>query len=92
MIGLEQTRLPDLAADPSIISEVLLFSSEIKSLALTCCSYCHYLRFILRSKVENLWLCEKHLHPADPDCVPPRVETLQSELLNLGQEPHDHDH
>ena len=91
VFDLKQARLPDLAADPEMIWEVCFLPSELKPLPRTWFSYSHDMRLTIY-EVEHLWLLEKHLHPGDPNGVPPRVETLQSELLYQGQVPYNHKH
>ena len=87
-------RLPDLAGLPPIkLHEVFFFPSVLKSLALTRFTHCYDLRLPPNGKVEHLLPSfEAHLHSTDPDGVLPLVETLQSELFDSGQVPHDHGH
>ena len=55
-------------------------------------AHCHDLLCVV-DRVEHLGLLIKvHLHTADPSVVPPRVETLQVELLKPVQVLHYHGH
>ena len=90
---LKQTRLPDLAALPFIRIEVFFFPFVLKkAFSLICFTHCHDLRLPLSGKVEHLSYLQAHLHSTDPDGVLPLVETLQFELFDSGQVPHDHGH
>ena len=92
VFDLKQTRLADLAAIPSIRIEVFFFPCVLKALVLTCVTHCYDLWCLIIGKVEHLTCFEAHLHPTDPDGVLPLVETLQSELFDSGQVPHDRGH
>ena len=73
---LEQTILANLAAYP-----VMLFSFELKLLALTCFTDGYNIRFSLWVKEAHLLQIKSHLHPADSCVVLPLVEPLHFELL-----------
>lgn len=71
-----------MAADPSTILEVLR-PFTIKQLALSFFIDSEDL-YVTILEVEHLEVFEVLLHPANPNFVPPLVETLQSELLPPG--------
>ena len=63
-----------------------------KALVPTCSSTdCHDF-CLIEGKEERRLPVKVSLYPTDPDCVPPCVKSLQPDLLDLGQEPHDRGH
>ena len=80
-ICLEKTGWADLAALPFKMWEYRS-SFEYQSLLLTSFTHCQDLRFG-KSKEDNLLFLEVHLDPTNASVIPPLVETLHVELLDL---------